>query len=212
MKALIIGATGATGRDLVNILLQDPDYTEIISFVRRSGGITHHKLTEHVIDFRSLEDVSAYIHGDVWFSCFGTTSKAAGSKNEQWRIDYEIPLKFAHIAKRNAVSRTVLLSSFGASSDSGAIYLRIKGQLEEQIASLSFDQYIIFRPGILFRKKSDRTIERLTVGLLSFLNALGLFKKYQALPTTVLAQRMARAPKILADGVHVIELDEILGF
>ena len=40
MKALIIGATGATGIDLVNMLLKDPDYTEVLVFVRRLSGIT----------------------------------------------------------------------------------------------------------------------------------------------------------------------------
>ncbi|MCF0068836.1 NAD(P)H-binding protein [Dyadobacter sp. CY261] len=212
MKALIIGATGATGRDLVNLLLQDPEYTRVISFVRRPAGIVHSKLTEHVIDFSNLNGVAAYIQGDIWFSCLGTTLKAAGSKEEQWRIDYEIPLTFAHIARRNGVSTVVLLSSYGASSESSVVYLKIKGQLEEQIAGLTFDRYIIFRPGHLLRINTDRPVERLTTGLLALLNGLRMFKKFRPLPTHMLAKKMARAPKFLAKGVHVIELEEIFGF
>jgi len=212
MKALIIGATGATGRDLVNILLQDPEYTRIVTFVRRSAGIVHPKLTEYVVDFNKLDEVAAYIQGDVWFSCMGTTLRAAGSKEQQWRIDYEIPLTFAHIAKRNGVPRAVLLSSYGASSASSVLYLKIKGELEEQIASLTFDQYIIFRPGHLLRANTDRPVERFTTGLLGILNGIGFFKKYRPLPTLVLSKKMAKAPKVLAKGVHVIELDEIVNF
>lgn len=212
MKALIIGGTGATGRDLVNVLLSDPDYTHVVSFVRRSAGIAHSKLTEHIIDFNELDNFAAYMHGDVWFSCLGTTLKSAGSKDQQWRIDFELPLKFAHIAKRNRVSRAVLLSSFGASSASSVYYLKIKGQLEEQIAGLMFEQYIIFRPGHLLRTNTDRPVERFTTGLLTFLNGLGFLKKYRALPTATLAQKLGKAPKVLSAGVHVIELDEIFGF
>jgi uncharacterized protein YbjT (DUF2867 family) len=35
MKALIIGATGATGKDLVQKLSQDKDFEEIHAFVRK---------------------------------------------------------------------------------------------------------------------------------------------------------------------------------
>src|SRR6185436_8231304 len=150
-----IGATGATGKDLVNILLQDPDYTEVVIFVRRSSGMAHPKLIGILTDFDKLEQVSEHIKGDIWFSCLGTTLKAAGSKDKQWHIDYEIPLKFAEIAKKNRISRTVLLSAYGASATSNVFYSKIKGKLEKDIDSLAFDQYIIFKPGILLRKDTD---------------------------------------------------------
>ena len=93
MKALIIGATGATGKDLVNVLLQDPDYTEVVAFVRRPGEVIHPKYSEIITDFEKLEEVADSISGDVWFTCLGTTLKAAGSKEKQWHIDHDIPLK-----------------------------------------------------------------------------------------------------------------------
>ena len=94
MKALIIGATGATGKDLVNVLLKDADYSQVVTFVRRPTGLVHPKLTEIQTDFDKPEIVSEQIKGDVWFNCLGTTLKMAGSKNKQWHIDYEIPLQF----------------------------------------------------------------------------------------------------------------------
>lgn len=212
MKALIIGATGATGMDLVHVLLHDPDYKEVVAFVRRPTGINHTKFSELVVDFEKIEEVSASIEGDIWFSCLGTTLKAAGSKEKHWHIDYEIPVKFAHIAKRNRISRVVLLSSYGALSKSNVSYLRIKGQLEEQIASLAFDQYIIFKPGFLLRKDTDRLGERLVTSSLNFLSGLGLFGKYRPISTSTLAGKMAKAPKMLDQGVHIVELDEIFEF
>src|SRR5205809_561582 len=105
MKALIIGATGAAGKDLVNILLQDTYYSEVVIFVRRASRITHPKLTEIITDFDKLENVAEQIKGDVLFSCLGTTLKAAGSKDKQWHIDYEIPSTFAAVARRNEVPK-----------------------------------------------------------------------------------------------------------
>lgn len=212
MKALIIGATGATGKDLIQVLLQDPDYTEVVIFVRRQSGITHPKLSEVLTDFDNLEQVAQSIKGDVWFSCLGTTLKTAGSKEKQWHIDYEIPMKFAEIAKRNGVTRTVLLSAYGASAASRVFYSKMKGRLEDKMAGLAFDTYIIFRPGLLLRKDTDRLGERLMAGVLRFLNALGLIRKFRPMPTSTLAEKLAKAPKVLPTGKHIIELDKIFGF
>ena len=209
MKALIIGATGATGKDLVQILLQDPDYTALVIFVRRSSGITHAKLTEIITDFNNPKEVSTHIKGDVLFSCLGTTLKAAGSKEKQLHIDYEIPLQFAAIARRNGIAQVVLLSAYGASPTSNVFYSKLKGRLEEAINALTFEKYIIFRPGLLLRKDTDRFGERVMARLLNFLNTFGLFKKYRAISTLILAEKMAKAPKIFTAGKHVIALDKI---
>lgn len=212
MKALIIGATGATGKDLVEILLQDPEYTEVVIFVRRTANVVHPKLQEVLTDFDKLEMVSEQIKGGIWFNCMGTTLKVAGSKDKQWHIDYEIPFKFAEIAKRNGISRAVLLSAYGASVKSKVFYSKMKGTLEEAMGKLQFDQYIIFRPGFLLRRDTDRMGELIIAGSLNLINRLGLIKKFRPLHTSILAKKMAQSPKILSNGKHVIELDKIFQF
>ena len=212
MRALIIGATGATGKDLVKVLLQDPDYTEVVIFVRRKSGLTHPKLLEIVTDFDKLETVSGHIKGDVWFSCLGTTLKVAGSKSKQWHIDYEIPAAFAQIARANGITSAVLLSAYGASSTSRIFYSKIKGKLEDNLDSLAFDQYIIFKPGSLLREDTDRLGERVSIGILKLLNSLGIMRKFRPLSTSLLAEKLALAPKTLPGGKHVIALDEIFRF
>lgn len=212
MKALVIGATGATGKDLVNVLLQDPDYTEVVAFVRRPGGLDHPKYSEIITDFDKLEEVSDFIQGDVWFSCLGTTLKAAGSKEKQWQIDYDIPAKFAEIARINGVSKAVVVSAYGASAASKVFYSKLKGSLDEHIASLGFDSCLIFRPGFLLRKDTDRSGERIIASGLKWLNRLGLLRKFRPLPTSTLAQELVKAPKAFASGTHIVERDEIFGF
>ena len=209
MKALIIGATGATRKDLINVLLQDPDYSEVRIFVRRSSGMVHAKLKEILTDFDKPEQVAEYINGDIVFSCLGTTRKAAGSKDKQWHIDYKVPSKFAEVARTNGVAKIVLLSAYGASATSKVFYSRIKGKLEDKISSFAFVEYIIFRPGLLLRKNTDRIGEQITFGLLKLLNGLGIIRKFRPLPTAILAEKLAMAPKVLTAGKHVLELDKI---
>lgn len=209
MKALIIGATGATGKDLIQTLLQDSAYTSIVAFVRKPTGVQHEKFSEVITDFDHLETASNYIQGDVLFSCLGTTIKTAGTKDKQRHVDFEIPLAFARLARRNGVAKTVLLSAYGAAIDSRIFYSQLKGELEQRITELSFDQYIIFRPGLLLRDNTDRMGERISASLLKFLNAMGLFRKFRPLPTSVLAQKLAKSPTVFGTGKHVVELEKI---
>lgn len=209
MKALIIGATGATGKDLVDVLIRDPEYSDVVIFVRRSTSIVHPKLKEVITDFDNLQNISEHIHGDVLFSCLGTTLRTAGSKERQLHIDLEIPLHFAEIARRNGVSKMVLLSSYGASTTSRVFYSRVKGKLEESTDNLAFDQYIIFRPGMLLRKNTDRPVERIMVKVLNLLNKLSIATKFRPLPTSILAEKLAKAPKIFPPGKHIVELQKI---
>lgn len=212
MKALIIGATGATGKDIVTLLLKDPAYTEVVAFVRRSTGITHAKFIEVITSFDDLHGIAVQITGDVLFLCMGTTLKAAGSKEKQWYIDYKIPLKFSELAKFNNVPTLVLLSAYGASAGSRVFYSQMKGKLEDAISELKFDHYIIFRPGLLLRKNTDRLGERISAAALKFFNSIGLLRKYKPLPTELLAEKMVKAPKSISANKQIIELDGIFKF
>ena len=212
MKALLIGATGSTGKFLLNELIQDDDYTSVTIFVRRPTGRSHPKLSEHVIDFSNLDQYKEQITGDVLFSCLGTTLKDAGSQKKQFKIDFEIPATFAKIARQNRVNSVVLVSSSDASPKSRIFYSRMKGELETAITELDFGQYIIFRPGPLLREGSDRAGEKLLVKALGFLNGIGLLNKYKPLPTEVLAMKLAKAPWKLPQGTTILKLQEIAAF
>lgn len=212
MKALVIGATGSTGKELVEQLLEDSDYTSVSIFVRRSIGKSHPKLTEHVVDFSKINQFTALITGDVLFSCIGTTLKLAGSKENQWKIDFDIPAAVAVEAKKNDVKSFVLVSSYGASSKSTIFYSKMKGKLEDYIAALNFEQYLVFRPGPLIRKNTDRLGEKISVRLIKTLNSIGLLKKLKPISTAFLAQKLIKAPKKLSSGMIILEVRQILEF
>ena len=86
-KALVIGATGAVGRDLVEQLSEDEAFGGVVAFARRPLAVESPKLTVHVIDFDHPERWRQLLRGDVLFSCLGTTIKAAGSQEAQWKVD-----------------------------------------------------------------------------------------------------------------------------
>ncbi len=212
MKALIIGATGATGRYLVDELLGRRDYELVTIFVRKPTGKKHPKLVEHVIDFTHVQQYADLVTGDVLFSCLGTTLRDAGSKEKQWTIDFDIPVAFAEIARWNSVSSFILVSSYGASSKSRSFYPRMKGTLENCISKIGFQQFAIFRPGMLDRPGTDRWAEKAVLCALRTVNSIGLFKKYRPLPTPLLAQKLAEAPTMLPHGRSLVELDQIFTF
>lgn len=210
MKALVIGATGATGKELVNLLLENNDYEAVSVFVRRPIEKSHPKLTEHIVDFSNVASFQNVIYGDVLFSCLGTTLKDAGSKEKQWKIDYDIPAEFAAVAKQNKVKSLVLVSSYGASAKSSVYYSMMKGKLEEYLQELHFSQYIIFRPGPLIRENTDRLGEKISVKIIKFFNAIGLFKNLKPIATSFLAEKLVKAPKALPEGMTILELNSIL--
>ena len=212
MKALVIGATGATGKDLVKQLCQDSDFDEIDIFVRRRSDFHHEKVKAHLVDFDHPEEWKHLVKGDVAFSCLGTTLKSAGSKENQKVIDYDYQFNFAKAAKENNVQDYILVSAYGASPDSKIFYSRIKGELEEAVKNLKFEKTTIFKPGMLERKNTDRNGEVFGLKIIKFLNKLGLFKSQKPLPTEVLAKAMIVASKIKSNSFSEVKLHSIFSF
>ena len=209
MKALIIGATGATGKDLVTQLLADDTYSEVHCFVRNPLALTHPKLHAHVVNFETPEAWADLLHGDVAFSCLGTTLAVAGTKEAQWRVDYDYQYAFAQQCKANGVPTFVLISAAGATAQSKLFYNRMKGQLEDTVKALDFSCLLIFQPSVLIRSNSDRGGENFTMKVINFLNKLGLFKRYRPMPTAVLAEKMIKAAKDTKQGTHTFTLAKI---
>ena len=212
MVALVIGATGATGKDLVQQLIKDAYFTEIRLFVRKAVACEHPKVKIVIVDFEQLEDFAEEISGHILFSCLGTTLKQAGSKENQWEIDFDIPYVFCKIAKRNSVDTCVLVSSYGASPDSYVFYSRMKGTLEEALEILNFNHLVIFKPGSLIREGTDRLGEKISVKLLKCLNGLGILKRFRPLSTAVLAQKLVKASKQVQHRKEIIELEHIFTY
>ena len=189
--ALVLGATGATGREIVSLLLKDPAYNKVSIFVRNKPNIKHKKLSIHQIDFSRLSDYCEFIKGDVLFSALGTTLKDAGSKPQQYLVDYTYQYAFAKMASENGVKHYALVSSIGSNENSSFFYPKMKGALEEAIKKLDFEKTYVFQPPFLIRQAElTRTGEKIGIKVFSVFNQLGLLKSQKPLPVSTLAQKM----------------------
>lgn len=204
MNAIIIGATGAVGRDLLEQLLADERCERIEVFVRRPMDVQHDKLCVHVIDFEQPDTWRAAVRGDVLFSCLGTTLRQAGGKQPQWRVDYDYQLQMARAAAENGVPEYALVSAMGANARSVNFYMRMKGALEEAVKGLPFRHITIVQPPSLIRKYSDRWAEKVSVPMLLALNRIGLLRRVAPITTDLVAACMLRHVANGKSGVEVI--------
>ena len=212
LKALVIGATGATGKKLVTALIEDENFQKIKIFVRKAPALEHPKLETLVVDFDKIESWKANLRGDVLFSALGTTLKQAGSEAAQYKIDYEYQFQTARAAaEENGVKIYVLVSSTGANPKSFFFYPRMKGELEEAVKKLEFDKIHIFQPGILDREaKDDRPMESLGLTVVKALNSLGLFKSQKPMPVKTLAEKMIKVSRTNPpEKINYYKMDEI---
>jgi uncharacterized protein YbjT (DUF2867 family) len=208
--AIVIGATGLVGRELVIQLLQHESIEKVKVFTRRQTGITHALLEEHVIRFDNPDEWSDQVTGDVFFSTLGTTLKQAGSKAAQYKVDYTYQYNFARIASKNKVQVYVLVSSMGANPGSSLFYPRMKGELDLAVEVLPFRSHIIMRPSLLVgERETKRVAESMAYQVMKLVTRFAL-KKYRPITGTEVARAMIAAsienPK---PGTSIYEADAI---
>lgn len=207
--ANVIGASGLVGQQLVAQLLAHPEFDKVRSFTRRPSGNMHPKLDEIVIDFDLPQNWEHLVKGDVLFSSLGTTIKTAKTKENQYRVDFTYQFEFAKAAAKNDVPAYVLVSSIGANAKSSVFYSKIKGELEENVAKLSFRKTIIARPSILDgNRKEKRSGEKIGLVISRILTRF-ILKKYRPTPVDTLAAKLINLSLDQNEGLRIIEGSEI---
>jgi len=208
--AVLIGATGLVGGELLKLLLKDHRFNKVRVFVRRSTGIVDSKLEEHLVDFNQVNAWSPLVQGDVLYSALGTTIKKAGSKDAQYQIDFTYQYQFAKVASDNKIPVYVLVSSSGASSKSSIFYSRIKGELEDAVKKLNFPSIHIMQPSLLVGDRQEqRKGESFAYHFLNGLNALGLFRRFKPIEGKTVAMAMLNCSLSEMSGTHTHVLDAI---
>ena len=144
--ALLAGATGLVGRELLQGLLADDSVVAVHTLGRRAPEIAHPKLTAHVVDFAALPALPPC---DEVYLALGTTIKAAGSQLAFRAIDHDANLAVAQAARAAGARRLGLVSAMGADPRSSIFYSRVKGEVEEAIAALGYEGVVFARPSML---------------------------------------------------------------
>lgn len=211
--ALLAGASGLVGSQLIELLLESPEYTRVVVIVRKTTGIRHRKLEEYIVNFNNLESHSHVLKADDVFCCLGTTMKNAGSKEAFYRVDYTYVLKLAEITFKNGATQFLVISALGASPTSSIYYSRVKGEMEAAVKKIPFRSVKIFRPSFLTGdRKENRTGEKFGILLARIIGPFmfGPLKKYKAVADIIVARAMLRAASEAEEGNLVFESDKIL--
>ena len=206
--ALIAGSSGLTGGFLLKILLEAPEYREVIAYVRKRTGIQHPKLREVVMDWEKLD---APVPADDVFCCLGTTIKKAGSQEAFRRVDYEYPLHLAELQLHGGSQQFLLVSAIGADASSSIFYSRVKGELEAALQKLGYKSLHIFQPSFIAGPRKEKRVgERIGVAIFSFISPLfiGPLKKYAPIPAEHIARAMYRSAQKNTAGCTIYDSAE----
>lgn len=212
MKAIVIGATGLVGNLILKEVLNDNYFSEVKVFVRKPTGIINPKLKEIVNPMKDINSLSSEIQGDVLFNALGTTIKQAGSKEEQQRIDRDLPINFARIASENGVKMMLNVSSVGANLK-GGFYLKTKAEMENGTGQFFPGRVFHFRPSFLVGKRKDfRLAEKIAFGAMKIIDPVltGSSIKYRSMPVDKLAKAMVSLSKNPDGKPTVLHFEEIM--
>jgi len=205
-KAIVIGGTGMVGTQLIKLLIDNDEFSEVLSLVRRPSSIIHPKLNEQIIDFDKSESWKELVKGDVLFSTLGTTIAQAKTKENQYRIDFTYQFTVAEIASKNGVSNYILISSAGADSRSKIFYSNMKGKLDDAVQLLPFQVINILRPGQLTGERTEKRMgEKIGISVMTVLNKLGILKKYRPIHAAQVARAMIHAFNKPKSGIYTLQ-------
>ena len=194
--AVIIGATGAVGREIVNEILSGEYYDRIYILGRSSISKLpdDSRLEKIIIDFNNIDfDMDILENADV-FASLGTTIKTAGSKENQRKIDVDYTVNFAKLCEGKVRSFNVV-SAIGAKRNSKNFYNSLKGELEDALKELNLGILRIFQPSLLISKRDEnRFLEEIFMKVAPIFQFVlkGKTKKYSPIEASLLGKVIVR--------------------
>ena len=194
--AVIIGATGAVGKEILKEILADNFYNKVYILGRESIGKLgdEERLTKIIVDFENINfDTSILEDADV-FASLGTTIKIAGSKENQRKIDVDYTVNFSKLCEGKVRSFNVV-SAIGANSKSKNFYNSLKGELEDKLKVMNLGVLRIFQPSLLISKRDDkRFLEQMFMKVAPIFQLVlkGKAKKYSPIEVSVLGREIVR--------------------
>ncbi|MEK3884875.1 oxidoreductase [Paenibacillus sp. PL2-23] len=196
-RAVIAGATGLVGSELVKLLLGRPYYSKVTVLVRRRMNLAHPRLEQLVIDYNELGALPPeMVQGADVYCALGTTMKKAGSKAQFELVDYVYPLELGRLAARGGAECLLVITAMGSDEKSVFYYSRVKGRLERELQALPLKRLHLIRPSLIIGDREEfRFGEQLAAKVakgLPFLFA-GPMSPYKPNPARQIAEAMAAA-------------------
>ncbi len=193
-SAWVAGGSGLSGRALLDVLLEAPEYARVLAVSRRPLGREHPRLANRILPFEQLEAQLAGAPCHDAFCCLGTTRRQAGSEAAFRAVDHDQVMRFARAARRAGAERFVLVSAAGADAAAKNFYLRVKGETEADVAALGFPSLDIAQPGLLLggSRPDTRPLEAAARLLMPLANPFlgGAMTSYRGIDVAVLARAL----------------------
>ncbi len=210
--ALIAGATGLVGSELLKILLKSEDYSILHSLVRKPSGIQNLKLKEFVVDFDKLDEYTDAFKANDVFCCLGTTIKKAGSQEAFKKVDVDYVVNIANLANKSGAEKFAVISSMGADAKSKIFYNRMKGLMEKGVSESGIKSVVIVRPSLLLGNRKEARFGEKAASVLSkpfmFLFS-GPFRKYRPIKAETVAAAMLNFCSKQNTGVNIFSNDKL---
>lgn len=154
-KALIVGWTGETGKELVKAIAT----ANVFQGVTLAGRRTKEDLdktffNQTIVDFENLKKEDFTGHSHV-FCLLGTTKGKSGAEGFV-KVDKDYVENVATISKEVGVEHFHLMTSAGASAKSPFLYPSTKGKVENFCKELEFPKLTIYQPGLLLCPREEK--------------------------------------------------------
>ena len=210
--ALIAGATGLIGGQLLQLLLQDDHYDKVKVLTRKAININHPKLDIILADFDQLSEQASRMKTDDVFCCLGTTMKQARTKEGFKKVDYDYPLEIAQLAKSQGAKQYFLISALGANKNSSIYYNKIKGEVEAGITNAGFETLHIFRPSLLLGNRPETRPGEDSAKLFYKIFSVLIPAKFKGIDSARVARAMLAFAKQQKSGKFIHESSELKQF
>ena len=201
--AIVAGATGLVGQELIRQLAADGTWGEVRALVRRPlpAELARPPVISVQVDYTRLEPPPDWAAADHVFCALGTTMRQAGSAAAFRQIDFDYPLALARVVRSRQARHFLLVSAVGAAPTSRVFYSRVKGEVEAAITALGFPSVTIARPSLLLGSRGEpRWGEQLG-------KVLGVLAppRWRPVSAARVARALVQAAKRDAAGVHILE-------
>ncbi len=211
-KAILYGASGLVGSNILQELLNNSDYEQITAVARKDLSVKHPKLKTLIGDFNSLIGLADEVKADEVYIALGTTRKKTPDDTTYYQIDHDYPVLAAKIARENGANSVFLVSSIGANANSSLFYPKTKGQTEQDIIALNFEHTHIFRPSMIQGNRTEkRPVEKIIGIIWKAVTPLlsGRMNKYRGIEAKQIATAMIEAAKNPSEKVKIYHWQEM---
>ena len=203
--ALLAGASGLVGRELLELLIGARDFSRIYAVTRRQLGREHPRLANRIVQFERLESQLKGMACHTAFCCLGAHRGDARTAAAARAIELDYVVAFARSAKLAGAQRFVFLSCAAAQARSEPPALRYKLEAERALEGMDFASLDILQPGPLLALRREMT----PIDLVRFLGMplvntflVGAREMYRGVPARLVAQAMLGAARSGRRGVY----------